>query len=113
MGKVSLENQGIRRGRGATISPDVGKPCHDLPSRLEALPQSPLAFRTASEPQTSGRHSSSVGDGRPLSIIGRPLRRSTAEEYRSTVATVDRKVEAVDRWQILRCYLFPQSDKLL
>ena len=31
MGKVSLENQGTRRGRGATISPCVGKPCHDLP----------------------------------------------------------------------------------
>ena len=30
---VLLEHQGTRRGRGATISLGIGKPCHDLPSR--------------------------------------------------------------------------------
>ena len=82
-----------------------GKGCHDLSRRWEAMPQSPLMLRSLA------MISLGVSNGfRTLNVRLSFIfcqRRSTVEEHRSTVATVDRKVEAVDRLQILRYSLFP------
>ena len=88
-----------------------GKGCHDLSRRWEAMPRSPLTFRSLATISLGVLNRFRTPKVRLPFVFCR--RRSTAEEHRSTVTTVDREVVAVDRWQFLRYSLFPQTDELL
>ena len=80
-----MENGNGLRG---TARDKKGKGCQDLSRHWEAMPRSPLTFRSLATISLGVSNRFRTSNVRPPFVFCR--RRSTAEEHRSTVVTVDR-----------------------
>ena len=86
---------GNENGPLGTPKDKKGKGCHDLSKHWEAMPRSPLMLRSLATTSLGVSNRFRTPNVWPPFVFCR--RRSTAEEHRSTVVTVDREVVVVDR----------------